>query len=63
MHYTLRLFDSNRRPMHSLHMDCSLDESAIALVDQLALKHEMELRQGSRVVKRYGARSADARTH
>jgi hypothetical protein len=52
-HYTLRLFDSDRRSIHSLHLDCPLDESAIARVERLALTHAMELRQGARIVKRY----------
>jgi hypothetical protein len=52
-HYTLRLLDSNRHRIHSLHLDCPIDASAIARVERLSLRHAMELRQGIRIVKRY----------
>jgi len=53
MHYVLNFFDANRQPSHCVHMNCTDDRRAIALVDLVSQKHEMELRQGQRIVRGY----------
>lgn len=53
MHYVLNFFDADRLPSHCVHMDCQDDRGAIALVELVSQKHEMELWQGHRIVRGY----------
>lgn len=53
MHYILSFFDAERRQTHCVHMNCKDDRRAMALVELVSQRHEMELRQGRRVVKGY----------
>ena len=53
MHYVLNFFDADRQPSHCVHMDCKDDRRAIALVELVSQKHEMELCQGPRIVRGY----------
>lgn len=53
MHYVLNFFDTDRQPSHCVHMNCADDRGAIALVDLVSQKHEMELCQGQRIVRGY----------
>lgn len=53
MHYILNFFDAQRHETHCVHMNCKDDRGAMALVEQFSPDHEMELRQGTRIVKGY----------
>lgn len=53
MHYVLNFLDADRHEIHHVHMQCVDDRRAIALVELISLNHEMELRQGRRVVREY----------
>ena len=53
MQYILNFFDGEGLPSHCVHMDCSDDRRAIALVELISQKHTMELCQGHRIVREY----------
>jgi hypothetical protein len=61
MHYVLNFLDTDRQYSHCIHMDCKNDRQALALVELVALEHEMELRQGPRVVRGYKGKPLSTR--